>query len=418
MLNKFFKFLRGYVIIDVCGKNSARFLNICIRRGIRVTHSIGIQNGIRLTLSARDFLLLRPIARKCRVRVRIKEKHSFKHTAHLYRYRIPFLIAIAVCIALGALMTRYIWLVEINGADERNIASITAVLDEIGVKSGALKSKLPEGQEMKRRIVEGADGVAWAWVYIEGAKARVEIYNSIIPPTVIDKSEPCDIVASTDGVIKKMNVKAGEEKVNIGDAVSAGDLLIAGTVSAYREGDSERYIMIHSLADIEAYTVHTAEGEYKLYYESRIPTGKKKRHSVLELFGKTFSLPFGEVKYEDYDRSEVRHELKLPFFGYTGIALNTVEVSEVTVSREPMPLETALDIAKNELEEKIAKELTIGAELTDEAFEYEQTDDETIKATLKMNFTENIAVQTPIGGVQDKGEEILDNKTDRGSAGN
>ncbi|MBR0470564.1 MAG: sporulation protein YqfD, partial [Clostridia bacterium] len=157
---------------------------------------------------------------------------------------------------------------------------------------------------------------------------------------------------------------------------------------------------------------------YKLYYESRIPTGKKKRHSVLELFGKTFSLPFGEVKYEDYDRSEVRHELKLPFFGYTGIALNTVEVSEVTVSREPMPLETALDIAKNELEEKIAKELTIGAELTDEAFEYEQTDDETIKATLKMNFTENIAVQTPIGGVQDKGEEILDNKTDRGSAGN
>ena len=418
MLNKFFKFLRGYVIIDVYGKNSARFLNICIRRGIRVYSSEGIDGGLRLVISSRDFFALRPVARKCRVRVKIAQKHSLKHTAYLYRYRIPFLIAAAICIALCALMTRYIWLVEINGANERNIDSIIAVLDEIGVKSGAPKSALPEGQEMKRRIVEGADGVAWAWVYIEGAKARVEIYDSIIPPAVIDKSEPCDIVAATGGVIKKMTVKAGEEKVGVGDAVSAGDLLIAGTVSAYREGDAERYIMIHSLADIEAYTVHTAEGEYKLYYEARTPTGKKKRHAVLELFGKTFSLPFGEIKYEDYDRTEARHELNLPFFGYTGIALNTVEVSEVTVSREPIPTQTVLDIAKNELEEKIAKELTIGAELTDEAIEYEQIDNETIKVTLKMNFTENIAVQTPIGSTQDKGEEILDNKTDRGTAGN
>ena len=124
------------------------------------------------------------------------------------------------------------------------------------------------------------------------------------------------------------------------------------------------------------------------------------------------------MNYENYDRSEVRHELKLPFFGYTGIALNTVEVSEVTVSREPLPLDTALDIAKNELEEKIAKELTIGAELTDESVEYEQIDDETIRVTLNMNFTENIAVTSTMNTASDKGEEILDNKTDRGATGN
>ena len=62
-----------------------------------------------------------------------------------------------------------------------------------------------------------------------------------------------------------------------------------------------------------------------------------------------------------------------------------------------MPIETALDIAENSLEEKIAKELTNGAVLTDKSLEYEQTDDETIRATLKMNFTENIAAPAPLG---------------------
>lgn len=391
MLNKFFKFLRGYVIINVYGENTPRFLNICVRRGMRIYSAAPLENGMRIALPSSDFIRVRAVAAKCRVSVKINEKHSAAKSARFHRYRLPLAIAAAVCAMLCVLSTRFIWLVEINGADEKNIDAIMQTLDEIGIKRGALKSQLPDGMTMKRRIVDGTDSVSWAWVYIEGAKARVEISEKIIPPAVTDKSVPCDIVAAYDGVIRDMTVREGEKRVNAGDAVNAGDLLVAGTVSAYREGDAVNYILVHSMADIYAYTNRTASGEYKLYYESRTPTGRKKRRRVLELFGKCISLPFGELKYENYDRSENRRELNIPFFGYSGIALGTIEYSEVSVNREAMPLETALDIAKNDLEEKIAKELTRGAELTDETLEYEQIDDETIKVTLKMNFTENIA---------------------------
>ena len=398
MLNKFFKFLRGYVIINVYGKNTARFINICVRRGMRILSTHPAENGVTVTLYTADFMNIRPVARKCRVRVRIKERHGARHMARLYGGRYAFFIAAVVCVAFCVISTRFIWLVEINGADEDNIEEISAVLDEIGIRRGALKASLPDGMEMKRAILDGADSVAWAWVYIEGAKARVEIYEKTLPPPVADINEPCDIVASCGGVIRKMTVREGEERVREGDAVSAGDLLVAGTVSAYREGDAENYILVHSLAEVRAYTTHTAAGDYKLYYESRVPTGRVKRRRVVDLFGKAVSVPFGTLKFENYDRAEKRRELNIPFFGYSGIALDTVEYSEVVVNREPIPEETSLEFAKNDLEARIAKELMPGSVRMDETLEYTRTDDETIRVTLKMNFTENIAVPVPIGG--------------------
>ncbi len=417
MLNKFFKFLRGYVIINVYGKNAPRFLSICLRRGFRIYGARLSDKGILVEMDARDFTRVRDAAKKCRVRVRIKEKHTVRRAAYARRYRIPLLIAVSICVVIAAQCAGRIWLIEIDGADDKYIDSITATLDEIGVKRGTLKKSLPDGMTMKKKLLEGTDGLAWAWVYIDGVKARVQVYEKIIPPSVVDKSEPCDIVASCDGVVRGMTVKAGEERVREGDAVNTGDILVAGTVSAYREGDAEKYILIHSIAEVRAYTTHTASGEYKLTREVRTPTGRRKRWRVLELFGKALSLPHGNATYENYDRTENRFELNIPFFGYSGVALNTVGFDEVNVTTEQIPLETVLENAKNELEEKIAKELTPGAQLDDKSIEYEQTDNETIKVTVRMNFTENIAASVPIGAAEDKGEKNIDDETDRSVAG-
>lgn len=417
MFNKFFKFLYGYVIIRIYGKGAERFLNICLRRNIQIWNTFPCENGIEAAMSSRDFFLIRGIARKCCVRVRIKEKHGLRHMLRLYRKRYVFLAVIALCIVLCAVSAQFIWLVEINGVENSDINSIIEALDELGIKSGALKRGLPDGMEIKRSIINGTDNIAWAWVYIEGAKARVEIYEQIIPPNVVDKETPCDIVAACDGSIKRMIVKNGEEAVREGDAVNTGDVIVSGKVAAYKEGYPEEYIYVHSIAEVEAYTSHKKSGEYKLYYESRIPTGKHKTRLSLEMFGKMISLPAKKIKYEDYDTGEKRHELYIPFFGYTGIALDIIKYDEVSVNREPLSIETAVEFAKNDLEEKIAKELTQGSKLTDENIEYEKKDNETINVTLEMNFIQNIAVQQPISAEENKGEEIFDKQTDRSAAG-
>ncbi|MCH5210283.1 MAG: sporulation protein YqfD [Oscillospiraceae bacterium] len=398
MFNKFFKFLLGYVIIRIYGKGAERFLNICLRRGIPVWNVLPRENGLEMSVSIDGFLKLRPVAKKCGVKVRIKEKHGLIYKIRAYRKRYVFLASVILAICICAASTRFIWLVEINGVENSDINSIMETLDRIGVRSGALKSKLPEGMEIKKAIINDTDNIAWAWVYIEGAKARVEIYEQIIAPNVIDKKTPCDIVAACDGVIKKMTVKNGEKKLKEGDAVSAGDVIVSGKVGVYKAEKPEEYIYVHSMAEVEAYTTHKKSGEYKLYYETRTPTGKNKRCFAVEFLGKAFNFPFSKVKYDEYDTEERRHELSVPFFGYTGIALDVIEYDEVTVNREPLSIETAVEFAKNDLEEKISSNLTPLSELTDENIEYEKTDNETIKVTLSMKFIQNIATEQPLSG--------------------
>ena len=74
-------------------------------------------------------------------------------------------------------------------------------------------------------------------------------------------------------------------------------------------------------------------------------------------------------------------------------------------------IETAVEFAKNDLEEKISNELLYGSILTDENVEYEKIDNETINVKLEMDFIQNIATSQPISA-DTEGEEILDKQTD------
>lgn len=396
MFNKFFKFLKGYVIIEITGKNTARFINICARRGIKV-YSVEQKDGkTLLCIKKSDFYLLRPIAKKTKTAVRIREKAGLYHFAKLHRKRYLFAAGLFMFILFISIMSQYIWVVEINGVEISDYNTIAASLEKCGVKSGALKRSLPLGTEIKQRILNDSDSVAWAWVYIEGAKARVEIYEKTLPPIVFDRSAPCSIAASRDGVIKSITVKNGEELLKAGDAVAAGDVIISGKVGTFREGDAEKYMYVHALGDIEAYTSHNAEGEYKLYYESRVPTGEVKTYYSVELFGKKIDLFInGENPYENYEETDARHELTLGSWGYTGIALTSKKFDEVLVNREPVSMDTVLGIARDELEERIAGELMPKSQLLGSELGYEQLDEETIRVKLNMSFIENIGTEVP-----------------------
>ncbi len=397
MFKKFFKFLKGYVIIELSEKNAERFINICLRRNIEIHDTKPLDNGkIQISVLRRDFRLLRSVSHKTGTRVRIKQKRGLYDIIRRYGKRYAFAIGFFAFLLFIAITSQFIWTVEINGVENADYEKIITILEENGVKAGAPKKKLPPLDEIKKSIINHTDDIAWAWVYIEGTKARVEVYEQILPPHVIDKNAPCDIVSRCDGVIKKLTAKNGETKLKKGDAVLAGDVIISGKVATYREGEPEDYIYVHSVGDIEAYTYHKAEGDYPLYREYRDKTGDKKAFYTLEVFGKQFNLFRNKsISYEDFDKIEKRHELTLPFFGYTGIAWHSEKYEEVIVNREQISEEFALETAKNELEEKISKDLMPNSVLIKSELSYNKTDNETIHVTLNMDFTENIGVEMP-----------------------
>ena len=65
MLLKFFRYIQGYVTLSLGGDFAERFINICMKRRIVVWNIKRVsQNAITLCMSRRDFLLIRPIAKK------------------------------------------------------------------------------------------------------------------------------------------------------------------------------------------------------------------------------------------------------------------------------------------------------------------------------------------------------------------
>lgn len=394
MFNKFFKFLKGYVIIRLYGKETERFINICIRRGVRLGRINQRGEAVEASVPARDFVLLRPVAYKTHTRVRILKKHGLYNIAARYRRRYTLIFGVLFGAFFVYAASQFIWTVEINGAESADCERIYAALEESGIYPGARKKNIVRGEEIKENILSKNEDIVWAWAYIEGAKARIEIYEKIIPPEVVDRDSPCDIIAACDGYIKSTVVKNGMKLCREGDTVSAGDVLISGTVPVFKEGEEERYINVHAMGTIEAYTTHRVSGIYGVYYEAKQYTGKRKRCLRAELFGKSFKLFGSESNFETCDKTEKRYELKLPFIGYAGVAVSNTVYEEYETHCEPISLETALDFAKNELEEKISKELLYDSRLIDTEFCYNYTDNRTIKAELTMDFIEKIGTET------------------------
>ncbi len=391
--NKVFHFVKGYVIINVSGFYIERFLYICAKRGIEL-FKIGkrTQSGVIACININDFKRIRPIVLKTKVRVSIVKKCGLPFLIKRAKKRRALLAGVLILSILSFISSGFIWSIEINSDDEFMAQELMEAIDKAGVRIGAYKPLLPDGEKIKSIIMNNTHNIVWAWVYIKGTKAVVDFKEGILAPAVVDRSVPCDIVATKDGLITGIVEKNGEARVSAGDTVLQGDLLIAGTLDT-PDGD---YKTVHSIGEVYARVWHEKSGEYKLYVENEIPTGNKKDFVTLKLFSKCFDLYLNEnISFSQYDISEKLSELKIGKDNFLGVGFYKKTYNEIERKKVPISVEQTLEMAKNDLEMQISKELLPGSQLADKKISYEQIDDETIKVTLTMEFIEQIGAQVP-----------------------
>lgn len=391
--NKVFHFVKGYVIINVSGFYIERFLYICAKQGIEL-FKIGkrTDNGVVVCINIKDFKRIRPIVSKTKVKVSILKKYGLPFYFKRAKKRRALVAGILLLSLLAFISSGFIWSIEIDSNDETVTKQLLDAIDLAGVRIGAYKPLLPEGEKIKSIIMNNTDNIVWAWVYIKGTKALVDFKEGILAPRVVDRSIPCDIVATKDGVITEIIEKNGEARVMSGDTVTKGDLLIAGTLDM----PDGSYKTVHSIGNVYARVWHEKSGEYKLYVENEIPTGKKKDFITLKLFSKCFNLYLNEnVDYSDYKINERLSELKLGKDNFLGVGFYKKTYNEIERQRVNISVEEVLEIAKNDLEMQISKELLPGSTFVDKKIDYEQIDDETIKVTLTMEFIEQIGKEVP-----------------------
>lgn len=406
-LIKIFHFAKGYVILSISGQNKEEFLNRIILRGVKPKNLDFQKDRILVQIEPKDFFKIRNAAKG--VRIHIEKKRGLVFLLKRLKARKLFLAGLIAFFLMFAIGSQFIWSVSYEGAENCDKKQLEAAVKLAGLYQGMPKRNLKSGIEMKNIILNHTDNICWAWVYIRGTKAVVEVREDIIPPEVFLPDTPCDIIAMRNGIIKRVIAERGRCLVIENQAVAAGDTIISGTY----EFENEPGYQVHSSGSVEAYTEHTKTGTFKQVYCYKKYTGRKRNFFTLSFF--KWQLPLyisDKVPFEEYDTSQKEYELKIGKDGFLGVGIKRVECCEFTTEKEPISYDTAVEFAQKKLEAQIAGELLPGAQLVDKNIDVKKIDEETIFVTLTMNFIEKIGTEKRIE------VKLLEPKTDRIATGN
>ncbi len=229
MVSRMLRWFPGWVRVETEGGYPERLLNDLTAAGIEVWHIHRWQEGMRFSCRAGDYRRMRPMARRACLRMRMRQKRGFPFWRHRYRHHRGLLAGLVVYAVLLALLSPRIWVIEVEGNTVTPTAVILEQAQRYGVRLGARMDRL----DIKGLQLRGPDSlstVSYITVNPSHCIARIQVTERDPTPQVVDLSRPSDLVAERDGRILQIESRSGKPLVKVGEAVTAGTVLITGCV--------------------------------------------------------------------------------------------------------------------------------------------------------------------------------------------
>lgn len=285
--------------------------------------------------------------------MREKDLHKLKKAAgHSYRISyldergiIPVLKSIKVNIAtiagaflLGALIfyqSMFIAEIKIDGYSSISETDIRQTLNEAGIYDGARKRGSYE--DVKKLMYERFDKITWISIYENGRLLEVDIAEADdFENKKSSSKKPVNIVADRAGIIERVLPLNGNAKVQKGDYVNEGDVLISGRYkyqsTDYSRGDGYFYMYSHA----EGKVLARVPGHLTYYLEKNERIKKPTGRFVAGIYLRIGDFEFDTLRSLNDYKVSVRKTKKiidiakpLPF------ALSFVRVNEVTLIEKP-----------------------------------------------------------------------------------
>ena len=250
LFSKFMHFFRGYVVIEVEGLFLEKFTNFCINNRINFWNVKKISNTkICLTTTIKEYKKMRKYVRKSRSRMKLISKKGLVFKTHKYRKRKIFLVGILFFLVIFKVLTSMVWQINVSGNETIKSKELISQLEELGLKKYKFKKSI-DTFYINYKMMINRDDLSFITIKFDGVNANVEVIEKIRKPEIEAKDEVTNIVAKKTGIITEVNVLSGTKKVNVGDTVLKGDLLVEGIMEMSKL--PEKTQRIHSQAEIKA----------------------------------------------------------------------------------------------------------------------------------------------------------------------
>ncbi len=315
MLINIIRYLRGYVVIRVCGYSPERFLNLCSGNHILIWDIVNRNTCYEMKMSIRGFRKIRPFVRKTKTKIMIVEKHGLPFFIFRSRKRKAFFAGMVLCAGLLYGMSLFIWDIQIEGCVQYTDDLLMDFLADNGIVHGMRKSQV-NGEDIQFLLRNGYPKITWASVSIDGTRLVVRIKeNTVTGDEDIRKEEeeaPKDLLSPASGTIRSMIVRQGTPLKEVGDTVEEGEVLVRGRLEILNDSkEVAKYEYCPSDADIQVEYVLPYETKMDMAYDRREYSGRVKRAFFLKILSGRLSFSQNPKDFAVYDTVTAQHQIRL-----------------------------------------------------------------------------------------------------------
>ena len=230
MLREIINRLRGQVRLRVRCPYPERVLNVCSARNLAFW-DLTWEDAETFTcrISRKDFHLLRQAAEKLDCRLEVVGREGVPYALARLRRRQALAVGSIVCGMALVIGSFFIWDIQITGNETVPKEAILQALEHNGVTLGRFGMSL-DGEDIRNHVLLELPALSWINVNVSGCRAKVEVRERRPAPALLDRREPCNLVARRDGLVLRVQALGGTA---MQVAKSAGDLVISlDTVSS------------------------------------------------------------------------------------------------------------------------------------------------------------------------------------------
>lgn len=366
MLEGFWSWLGGFVVLTISGGGQERFLNLTLQRGIEVWDTVWRENDeLEIKAARSDLRELRRIAKISGCRLVSGRGRGLPFAVAYLCGRKTFAVGVLL-FALGLFsLSQLVFTVNVLPQEELrslDVEQVRAVADRLGVRRGAVYCRL-DIDEISADLAEEIPELSWVYIERKGTVINIKVAERSIYPEELENATRGAIWANRDALIEDVLLKHGQAVAEHGDTVQEGDLL----VSPLSDGRAD--------AIVHARVWYSGYGEAAIAEEVCEPQGraavvyslKRADGAILHLWGRSPKLAQGQRLSESTDECVRR------FWGRDFCLQRTV-LQPVSVSVQSLTEEQAKQAAYQAALAVIYAQQNSQSKLMNENVDYTQVD--------------------------------------------
>ncbi len=340
---KIVTYTKGYLVVLLKGYSPERFLNICSSHNINIWNLIHTEEGYQFCITIADFRRLKPIVKKTKTKLIIRNRYGFPFFLYKYRKRKLFFAGICLCLGIIYIMSLFIWDIHIEGNYSYTEDVLLDFLKSKDVIHGMKRDDV-DCSAIEKMLRSEYNDVTWVSASISGTRLIIRIQENFDNMVMLETDAPSNLVATKDCKITSIVTRSGTPLVKKGDIVAEGDILVSGIVDITDDyGEHIRSEYVGADADVYGEVVYEYEDSQPLFYQKKVYTQNQKIAYAIRAFSNRLYLYAGKINFESFDIETEQNQLHfgsnyyLPFFlekcYYKEYVYEQVELSKEEVEK-------------------------------------------------------------------------------------